>query len=96
MNRIALGRAAAFAILALAFAAAHATPDSEGLSRDVDSCVDFYGYVNRQWMQETRIPPDRATWGAFAEQIRRAACFLATAELAPGARAAIYAPNSVE
>ncbi len=36
------------------------------------------------------------TWSAFAEQIRRAALFLPVAELMPGERAAIYAPNSVE
>jgi len=36
------------------------------------------------------------TWGAFAEQIRRATLFLAGAELLSGDRAAIFAPNSVE
>jgi long-chain acyl-CoA synthetase len=34
------------------------------------------------------------SWGAFAEQIRHAACFL-HGELGAGDRAAIYAPNSV-
>jgi long-chain acyl-CoA synthetase len=36
------------------------------------------------------------TWGAFADQIRQAALFLPVAELMPGDRAAIFAPNSVE
>src|SRR5688572_1019156 len=36
------------------------------------------------------------TWGAYARTIRRLALFLSTAELCPGDRAAIFAPNSVE
>ncbi len=36
------------------------------------------------------------TWGAFADQIRRLARFLDTAELRSGERAAIFAPNRVE
>jgi long-chain acyl-CoA synthetase len=36
------------------------------------------------------------TWGAFAEEIRAVACFLAAGELRPGDRAAVFAPNRVE
>ncbi|MFT3835947.1 MAG: AMP-dependent synthetase/ligase [Myxococcaceae bacterium] len=36
------------------------------------------------------------TWGAFADQIRHCALFLAQVGLKPGDRAAVFAPNSVE
>ncbi len=36
------------------------------------------------------------TWGAYAEAIRKLACYLAAAGLRPGDRAAIFAPNRVE
>lgn len=36
------------------------------------------------------------TWGAYADAIRKLACYLAAAGLKPGDRAAIFAPNRVE
>src|SRR5690349_5691093 len=36
------------------------------------------------------------TWGAFADMIKRASLFLASAGLAPGDRAAIFSGNHVE
>ncbi|MFO0568226.1 MAG: long-chain fatty acid--CoA ligase [Polyangiaceae bacterium] len=36
------------------------------------------------------------TWGAYADAIRQAACFLAAVGLSPGDRAAVFAPNRVE
>jgi long-chain acyl-CoA synthetase len=36
------------------------------------------------------------TWGAFAQGVQQMALYLATEELQPGERAAIFAPNSVE
>ncbi|MHB8879838.1 MAG: AMP-dependent synthetase/ligase, partial [Myxococcaceae bacterium] len=36
------------------------------------------------------------TWGAFAQGVQRVGLFLSSAELQPGERAAVFAPNSVE
>ncbi|MDQ6620817.1 MAG: M13 family metallopeptidase, partial [Pseudomonadota bacterium] len=39
--------------------------------RDASACTDFYGYVNRQWLETTEIPLDRSSWGAFSEVDKR-------------------------
>ncbi len=41
--------------------------DVAGLSKAVPACTDFYMYANERWLLETKIPPDRSTWGAGAE-----------------------------
>lgn len=58
-----LARLAAYiALFALAFwlraALAAATPLP---------CIDFYGYVNRDWLARTTIPGDHSSWGAYHE-----------------------------
>jgi putative endopeptidase len=59
-------------LLALAACAAFLHPvdgaavlDVAGLDRSVDPCVDFYGFVNRRWVENTAIPEDRPRWGSF-------------------------------
>ena len=27
---------------------------------------DFYSYVNKDWLEKTRIPDDRSHWGTFS------------------------------
>ena len=51
--------AAAAALAACAAVAAEAPADG------IDPCVDFYAYVNRAWLDQTELPPDRARIGIF-------------------------------
>src|SRR5256714_6042355 len=40
--------------------------DLEGMDRSVKPGDDFFRYVNGKWVATTKIPPDRASYGAFA------------------------------
>jgi putative endopeptidase len=48
----------------LAFPAGAAI-DLAGIDKSIDACTDFYRYTNRQWLETTEIPGDRARWGTF-------------------------------
>ena len=41
------------------------------LASEISPCGDFYHHVNKRWLDSTRIPDDRSTWGAFSEIVRR-------------------------
>ncbi|MCC7243293.1 MAG: M13 family metallopeptidase [Acidobacteria bacterium] len=41
--------------------------DTTGFDRSIRPQDDFNGFVNGTWMRTTEIPPDRSTWGSFAE-----------------------------
>ena len=53
----------------IAPAAAQATHgiDLAGMDRSLRPGDDFFGYANGTWVKTTQIPPDRSTWGVFAE-----------------------------
>ena len=53
--------------VALAFpAAALAQLDVAGLDKSIDPCADFYRFTNRAWLESTKIPDDRTSWGTFS------------------------------
>ena len=37
----------------------------EGMNLDIRPQDDLFGHVNGRWLDETEIPADRSTWGAF-------------------------------
>jgi endothelin-converting enzyme/putative endopeptidase len=37
----------------------------EGMNPDIRPQDDLFGHVNGRWLDETEIPADRSTWGAF-------------------------------
>jgi putative endopeptidase len=37
----------------------------EGMNPDIRPQDDLFGHVNGRWLEETEIPADRSTWGAF-------------------------------
>jgi predicted metalloendopeptidase len=41
--------------------------DLANMDKSVKPGDDFYRYVNGGWLAENHIPPDRASWGSFAE-----------------------------
>ena len=50
----------------------------EGMNPDIRPQDDLFGHVNGRWLDETEIPADRSTWGAFVtladtaeEQVRQ-------------------------
>ena len=45
--------------------------DLSGLSKDIQPCDDFYGFVNATWEAATELPASRARIGSF-EQLRQA------------------------
>ena len=53
--------------LALGIGAAHAASnfDMSELSKTINPCTDFNGYVNANWIAANPIPGDRSSWGAF-------------------------------
>ncbi|MGB5818242.1 MAG: M13 family metallopeptidase [Saonia sp.] len=38
----------------------------ENMDTSISPKVDFYNYVNGNWMKNTEIPDDRASWGGFS------------------------------
>lgn len=69
MTRFPLHRLAAAALVSLA--ATTQALDINGLSKDVQPCDDFYGFVNANWEAATELPASRARIGSF-EQLRQA------------------------
>ncbi|APV50851.1 hypothetical protein BWI17_14845 [Betaproteobacteria bacterium GR16-43] len=59
--------------------ATQAALDVAGLAKDVNACTDLYGYANRQWLQDTAIPDDRASWGTGTAIAKRNEELLRTA-----------------
>ena len=53
--------------LALGMGAAHAASnfDISELSKTINPCTDFNGYVNAKWIEANPIPADQTSWGAF-------------------------------
>ena len=47
-------------------AAALAQLDVAGIDKSIDPCTDFYRFTNRAWLESTKIPDDRTSWGTFA------------------------------
>jgi putative endopeptidase len=48
--------------------------DLTGMDRNVNPGDDFFGYANGEWIKTTKIPEDRASYGAFdalAEEVNR-------------------------
>src|SRR5438309_10839582 len=41
--------------------------DPASLDHKVDSCADFYGFVNAKWVAANPVPADRTRWGTFDE-----------------------------
>ncbi|GAB2613027.1 M13 family metallopeptidase [Novilysobacter erysipheiresistens] len=39
--------------------------DTAGMDTSVDPGADFFGYVSGTWAENTEIPADRSSWGAF-------------------------------
>ncbi|MGH8074174.1 MAG: M13 family metallopeptidase [Lysobacter sp.] len=39
--------------------------DTDGMDTSVDPGADFFGYVSGTWAENTEIPADRSSWGAF-------------------------------
>ncbi|HVT58649.1 MAG TPA: M13 family metallopeptidase [Thermoanaerobaculia bacterium] len=86
--------AAAPSAAAVAPAATSSSPPTgvnlEAMDPKVDPCVDFYRYACSGWMAKHPIPPDRSTWGRFAELAERNRAQLrkileaAAAEQSPG------------
>ena len=37
-----------------------------GMDPSIRPLDDLFGHVNGRWLADAEIPPDRATWGAFA------------------------------
>jgi len=63
----------------------------QGMNPDIRPQDDLFGHVNGRWLDETEIPADRSTWGAFVtladtaeQQVREIIEQLATGT-APGA-----------
>lgn len=61
----------ALAATLLALAAQAPALDLSGLSKDIQPCDDFYGFVNATWEAATELPASRARIGSF-EQLRQA------------------------
>src|SRR6202012_326988 len=41
--------------------------DLTAMDRGVKPGDDFYRFVNGNWLKTEKIPPDRTTWGTFAQ-----------------------------
>lgn len=61
----------ALAATLLGLAAQAPALDLSGLSKDIQPCDDFYGFVNATWEAATELPASRARIGSF-EQLRQA------------------------
>lgn len=61
----------ALAATLLALAAQAPALDLSSLSKDIQPCDDFYGFVNATWESATELPASRARIGSF-EQLRQA------------------------
>lgn len=61
----------ALAATLLALAAQAPALDLSSLSKDIQPCDDFYGFVNATWEAATELPASRARIGSF-EQLRQA------------------------
>ncbi|HMK22084.1 MAG TPA: hypothetical protein VK466_07095, partial [Terriglobales bacterium] len=41
--------------------------DAAAMDKAADPCVDFYQYSCGGWMKSNPIPPDRTSWGRYAQ-----------------------------
>ena len=68
--------------------------DPASLDHKIDSCADFYGFVNGKWVAANPVPADRTRWGTFDEL--REGSLVAQRALIENPALAAAAPGTIE